>query len=148
MALIFPASLSDIWAKETECMRHRCCSEAGRGRWVWAIGLRGQVGAKEGRAGSPGGSQGGHRTPLRNTRPEARFQKPGKEPSYQPANHKDFFKMEVWILGLSCLQCLNQVSNMIGSLWGQNRQRQRQYIKWKLGRGSQPRRPLAPPGRS
>lgn len=56
--------------------------------------------------------------------------------------------MEAWILGLSCLQGLNQISNVTGSLWGQNRQCQRQYMKWKLGRGSQPCCPLASPGRS
>lgn len=61
-----------------------------------------------------------------------------KEPSYQSANHKNFIKMEAWILGLSCLQCLNQISNMLSSLWGQNKQSQRQYVDWELSKGSQP----------
>lgn len=52
--------------------------------------------------------------------------------SYQSADHKDFFKMQGWILGLSHLQCYDQVTNMLDSLPGENRGNSQMQKNWAV----------------
>lgn len=67
-----------------------------------------------------GSFQGDHSPPSPKGHREKQSFGARKAPSYQSADHNNFFKMEAWILGFSCLQGLNQISNVIGSLQGQN----------------------------
>lgn len=100
--LIFRASLRGSWSKDTEPTRYSYRSEAGRGPKYQPAAQEAKFEPERGGSGYSGSCQGDDRASLGNTA-RSTISETREEPSYQSANHKDFFQMEAWILGLSFL---------------------------------------------